>query len=335
MKGVTTFENSMRSRRIFLLALSSTAIVPSWVLAQQKPMLRIGWLSADKAANSPFFDAFRGGMRELGYIEGRNLLIETRFAEGSSEALDRFAVELVGLKPQIIVAQGGPATHPLQRTGATVPVVFGYSGDPVAGKVVASLARPGGNFTGITFLSLDLVGKRMGLLKEMLPGLKRVAIVANPGHPGEPDELRASQAAAKSLGLIVDYHQMRSESELDSALEAILKARDEAVDVFPDAFTLRYSEKIAAFAVKNRVPTISGWARFAEAGNLMSYGPNLRDVYRRLSLYVDKIAGGARPGELPVELPTSVELVVNLQAAKSLGTAIPQTMLMRASRVIE
>jgi putative ABC transport system substrate-binding protein len=179
------------------------------------------------------------------------------------------------------------------------------------------------------------VGKRMGLLKEMLPGLKRVAIVANPGHPGEPDELRASQAAAKSLGLIVDYHQMRSESELDSALEAILKARDEAVDVFPDAFTLRYSEKIAAFAVKNRVPTISGWARFAEAGNLMSYGPNLRDVYRRLALYVDKIVKGARPGELPVELPTSVELVVNLKAAKSLGTAIPQTMLMRASRVIE
>ena len=325
----------MRTRRILLLALASAAIVPRRVLAQRNATLRLGWLSSDKDASSPFFDAFRGGMRELGYVEGRNLVIEARFAEGSSEALERSALELVALKPQIIVTQGGPATHPVQRAGATMPVVFGYSGDPVAGKVVASLARPGGNFTGISFLSLDLVGKRMGLLKEMLPGLKRVAIIANPGHPGEPDELRASQAAAKSLGLVVDYHQTRTEAELDQAFGAILKARDEAVDVFPDAFTLRYSEKIAAFALKNRVPTISGWARFAEAGNLMSYGPNLRDVYRRLALYVDKIAKGARPAELPVELPTSVELVVNLKTANSLGAAVPQTVLLRASRVIE
>jgi len=325
----------MRTRRTLLLALASGAVVPGRVLAQRNATLRLGWLSSDKDANSPFFDAFRSGMRELGYVEGRNLLIEARFAEGSSEALERFAVELVALKPQIIVTQGGPATHPVQRAGATMPVVFGYSGDPVAGKVVASLARPGANFTGISFLSLDLVGKRMGLLKEMLPGLKRVAIIANPGHPGEPDELEASQAAAKSLGLVVDYHQTRTETELDRAFAEILKAHDEAVDVFPDAFTLRYSEKIAAFAVKNRVPSISGWARFAEAGNLMSYGPNLRDVYRRLALYVDKIAKGARPAELPVELPTSVELVVNLKTASSLGVAIPQTVLLRASRVIE
>lgn len=325
----------MRTRRILLLALASAAIVPGRVLAQRNATLRLGWLSADKDASSPFFDAFRSGMRELGYVEGRNLLIEARFAEGSSEALERFAVELVALKPQIIVTQGGPATLPVQRAGATMPVVFGYSGDPVAAKVVASLARPGANFTGISFLSLDLVGKRMGLLKEMLPGLKRVAIIANPGHPGEPDELRASQAAAKSLGLVVDYHQTRTEAELDSAFAALLKAHDEAIDVFPDAFTLRYSEKIAAFALKNRVPAISGWARFAEAGNLMSYGPNLRDVYRRLALYVDKIVKGARPAELPVELPTSVELVVNLKTASSLGVAIPQTVLLQASRVIE
>jgi putative ABC transport system substrate-binding protein len=274
-------------------------------------------------------------MKELGYVEGRNLVIEARFAEGSSEALDRFAAELIGLKPQLIVTQGGPATHPVQRAGATMPVVFGYSGDPVAGKLVASLARPGGNFTGISFLSLDLVGKRMGLLKEILPSLKRVAIIANPGHAGEPDELRASEGAAKSLGLDVDYHQTRTDSELDSALAAIVKARDGAIDVFPDAFTLRHGEKIAAFAVKNRVPAISGWARFAEVGNLMAYGPNLQDAYRRLALYVDKIVKGARPADLPIELPTSVEFVLNLKAAKSLGVAIPQTLLLRASRVIE
>ena len=274
-------------------------------------------------------------MRELGYVEGQNLRIEARFAAGSGEALDRFAVELVQLRPQVIVTQGGPATHPVQRAGGTVPVVFGYSGDPVAAKVVASLARPGGNFTGISFLSLDLVSKRMGLLKETLSGLKRVAILANPGHPGEPDELRVSQAAAQSLGVAVDYHQVRTEAELDDALAAVLKARDQAIDVFPDAFTLRYSEKIAAFAVTNRIPAISGWARFAEAGNLMSYGPNLQDVYRRLAIYVDKISKGAKPAELPVELPTSVEMVVNLKAAKALGVAIQQSVLLRANRVIE
>ena len=324
----------MRTRRTFLLALSSTALIPGAVLAQRNAVVRIGWLSAD-TPNSPFFEAFRTGMKELGYVEGRNLVIEARFAEGSTEVLDRFAVELVGLKPRVLVAQGGPGTHAAQKVGATMPVVFGYSGDPVAGKLVASLARPGGNFTGITFLSLDLVGKRMGLLKETLPTLKRVAIIANPGHAGEPDELRASQGAAKSLGLDVDYHQTRTESELDGALAEILKARDGAIDVFPDAFTLRHGEKIAAFAAQNGVPAISGWARFAEVGNLMAYGPNLQDVYRRLSLYVDKIVKGARPADLPVELPTSVEFVVNFRAAKSLGVAIPQTVLLRASRVIE
>lgn len=326
----------MPKRRTFLLVLSAAAVVPRWAGAQQRDtLLRIGWLSSDNAADSPFFDAFRDSMRELGYIEGKNLVIEARFAEGSSQALDRLAAELVASKPQIIVAQGGPATHPVQQAGATMPVVFGYSGDPVAGKLVASLARPGGNFTGISFLSLELVGKRMGLLKETLPGLKRVAIIANPGHPGEPDELQACRTAAKALGLIVDYHEARDEAELESAFAAISKGRTEAIDVFPDAFTLRYSEKIAAFAVKNRLLTISGWARFAEAGNLMSYGPNLRDAYRRLALYVDRIAKGARPAELAVELPTSVELIVNLKTAKALGTAIPQSVLARASRLIE
>ena len=334
MRSRRVIDKSRRTRRALLLALTSTALIPSGVLAQRNSMLRIGWLSADKA-DSPFFEAFRTGMKELGYVEGRNLVIDARFAEGSTAALDRFAVELVGLKPQVMVTQGGPATHPMQKAGATMPVVFGYSGDPVAGKLVASLARPGGNFTGITFLSLDLVGKRMGLLKETLPSLKRVAIIANPGHAGEPDELRASQGAAKSLGLDVDYHQTRTEPELDSALAAILKAGNGAIDVFPDAFTLRHGEKIAAFALKNGVPAISGWARFAELGNLMAYGPNLQDVYRRLAVYVDKIAKGARPAELPVELPTSVEFVVNLKSAKSLGIAIPQTVLLRTTRVIE
>lgn len=325
----------MNNRRKLIFAGTAVALLPRWVAAQPAKVLRIAWLSNDQAANSPFFDAFRSGMRDLGYIEGRNLAIEARFSEGSAERLDQLAAELIQLKPQIIVTQGGPATHPVARAGATMPVVFGYSGDPVEGKLVDSYARPGRNFTGISFLSLELVGKRMEFLKEALPGLKRVAIVARPEHPGEQGELRASQAAAKSLGLTIDYQQVRNESEFENALAAILKSRSEAIVVFPDAFMMRYSEKFAAFAAKNRIPAISGWARFAESGNLMTYGPNLRDVYRRLATYVDKIAKGAKPADLPVELPTTVELVVNLKTAKALGITIPNTILVRADKVIE
>jgi len=323
----------MATLRWTFAVVIATAALP--VLAQQATIFRIGWLSNDKPANSPFFDAFRGGMRDLGYVEGRNLVIEARFGEGSAERLDQLAAELVKLKPQIIVTQGGPATYPIVRAGATMPVVFGFSGDPVEGKVVESFARPGRNFTGVSFLSFDLVGKRMELLKEVIPGLKRIAIIANPQHPGEQGELRASQAAAKALGLMLEYFQGRGSPELEDALAAILKSRSEAIVVFPDAFTMRYSERIAAFAVKNRIPAISGWARFTDSGNLMSYGPNLRDVYRRLATYVDKILKGAKPADLPVELPTSVEMVVNLKTAKVLGIKIPQSILVRADRVIE
>ncbi len=326
----------MTNRRKLVIALGVGALLPRWAAAQvQGKVFRIGWLSNDIPANSPFFDAFRGGMRDLGYVEGRNLVIEARWGEGSASRLDQLALELVQLKPEIIVTQGGPATHPVVRAGATMPVVFGYSGDPVEGKLVNSYARPGGNFTGVSFLSLELVGKRMELLKEAMPGLKRVAIVARPEHPGEQGELRASQAAAKSLGLAVDYHQVRNESEFANALAAIVKSRSEAIVVFPDAFMMRYSEKLAEFALKNRIPAISGWAQFADRGNLMTYGPNLRDVFRRLATYVDKIFKGAKPADLPVELPMTVELVVNMKTAKTLHIKIPNSILVRASKVIE
>lgn len=274
-------------------------------------------------------------MRDLGYVEGRNLVIEARWGEGSAERLDQLAAELVRSKPEIIVTQGGPATHPVMRAGAIMPIVFGYSGDPVEGGVVNSFARPGRNLTGVSFLSLDLVGKRMELLKEALPGLNRVAIIARPEHPGEQGELRASQAAAKSIGLVIDYHQVRNGAELEDAFAGIVESRSEAIVVFPDAFMMRYSEKIAAFAAKNRIPAISGWAHFADHGNFMTYGPNLRDVFRRLATYVDKILKAAKPADLPVELPTSVELVVNMKTAKALGIKIPNSVLVRATKVIE
>jgi len=328
----------MNTRRKLIIAIGVSALAsPLSLLAQPATkVLRIGWLSNDRSSgNPPMFAAFREGLRDLGYIEGRNLVIDARWGEGSSERLEQLAVELVQSKPQIIVTQGGPATHPVINAGATMPVVFGYSGDPVEAGVVSSLARPGRNFTGVTFLSFDLVGKRMEMLKEAMPGLKRVAIIANPQHPGEQGELRASMAAAKALGLAIDYHQARNEAELENAFAAIVKSRSEAIDVFPDASILRHSEKIAAFALKNHIPAISGWAVFAERGNLMSYGPSLRDSYRRLATYVDKIAKGTKPADLPVELPTIFELVVNMKTAKALGIKIPNSILVRTDKVIE
>ncbi len=326
----------MNNRRKLVIAFGAGALLPRWAAAQTSKVWRIGWISNDRgSSNAPMFAAFREGLRDLGYVEGRNLVIDARWGEGSNERLEQLAVELVNSKPDVIVTQGGPATHPVIRAGATMPVVFGYSGDPVEAGVVSSLARPGRNFTGTTFLSFDLVGKRLELLKEVMPGLKRIAILANPQHPGEQGELRASQAAAKALGLSFQYFQAQNAAQLEEALAAILKSRSEAMDVFPDALIMRSRERIAEFATKNRMPTISGWAQFAEGGNLMSYGPNLRDVYRRLAIYVDKIVKGAKPADLPVELPTTVELVVNLKTAKALGITIPNSILVRANRVIE
>lgn len=325
----------MNARRRFLLALTAASMLPARGFAQPGKTLRVGWLSNDKSANSPFFEAFRQGMRDFGYVEGRNLVIEAKFSEGSVERLDQLAIELVGIKPDIVVTQGGPATYPLVRAKATMPVVFGFSGDPVEGKIVQSFARPGGNYTGATYMSFDLVGKRMQMLKEVLPNMKRVALLANPHHPGEQGELRVSTTAAKSLGLAIDYHEVRDEAEIENAFAAILKSHCDAIDAFPDAFIMRHADKIAAFTAKSKIPAISGWAQFAERGNLMSYGPNLRDSYRRLAIYVDKIAKGAKPAELPVELPTSVEMVINLKTAKTIGISVPNSILVRADKVIE
>jgi len=325
----------MNTRRNILLAISAGALMPLCVLAQPAKVLRVGWLSNDKSATSPFYEAFRNGLRDLGYVEGSDLVIEAKFGEGYSERLDALAVELVQWKPQIIVTQGGPATYPVIRAGATMPIVFGFSGDPIEGKLVKTLAHPGGNMTGMTFLSHELVGKRMELLKEVLPSLKRASVLARPQHPGEQAELRTTQSAAKTLGLAINYEPVNSDAELDKALAATLKSNSEAIVAFPDAGMMRYGEQIAAFSLKHRIPAISGWAQFANSGNLMSYGPNLRDVFRRLATYVDKIHKGARPADLPVELPTSVEMVVNMKTAKALGLKIPNSILLRADKVIE
>jgi len=325
----------MNHRRQLVLGLSVSALLPWQAFAQKSAVVRIGWVSNDRAVGSPFLDAVREGLRDFGYVEGRNLVIDARWGDGSIKRIDQLASDLVRSKPHVIVTHGGPSTYPVRRAGATMPVVFVFSGDPVEGGLVDSFARPGRNFTGISLMSTELIGKRMALLKEVMPSLRRVAVCSNPEHPGAQSELRASEAAAKSLGLVVEHFQVRTRAELDDMLPFVLTSRSEAIVVFPDAILMRYSEYISEFAIKNRIPAISGWALFAERGNLMSYGPNLRDSYRRVAFYVDKIVKGANPAELPIELPTTVELVVNLKAAKALGMTIPQSVALRTDRVIE
>ena len=325
-------------RRKFILCLLTAILLFTlpFAHAQQPAARRIGWLSNDRGIrNSWAFSAFREGMHDLGYVEGRNLTIDARWGEGSNERLAQLAVDLVKSNPQLIVTQGGPATYPVLRAGATMPIVFGFSGDPVEGKLVDSFAHPGRNLTGVSFLSLELVGKRMELLKEALPSLKRVAILANPQHPGEQSELHASQSAAKELGLALEYFQLPTTAKLDDTLPAIAKSHSEAIVVFPDAYMMGFTERIAEFAIKNRIPAISGWAQFAEGGNLMTYGPNLRDSFRRLATYVDKILKGAKPSDLPVELPMKLEFVINLKTAKQIGLTISPTVLYRADKVIK
>ena len=329
----------MNKRRKLLSALVVTALtgtcLPHWAMAQPAKVFRVGWIAMTApGAESPNLDAFRQGLRESGYIEGRNLILESRSADGSRERADQMVLELVHLKSDVIVSQGG-ATWSAVRHAGTIPVVMGYSGDPVEAKFVVSFARPGGTRTGMTWLALELVGKRIELLKEIAPGLKRVAIIANPEHPGDSSEFQAAQIAGRSLGISLSYFPTRNVAELERAFDAIGKQQIDGIVVQPDSFTIGQRERIAAFGLKRHVPTVSAWSQFAVSGTLMTYGPNLVVSYKRLAVFVDKILKGAKPADIPVELPTNVELAINLKTAKALGIKIPQSILVRADKVIE
>lgn len=325
----------MITRRIFLRGIAAAALAGAVPARAQSSSVRIGWVSNTRAADAGLFlDALRGGLKDLGYAEGRNLVIESRWGDDVAQKIEQNIAEMVAARPNVIVTQG-PAAPALRRQTATIPVVFGYSGDPVEAGMVKSFAHPGGNLTGIAFLTLELVGKRVQLLKEILPKAKRLAVVANPQHPGDAAERRISERAAADLGLAIDYFEARNGKELLELLPSLEKARSDAVMFFPLQFVISNRERIAEWAVRNRMPAISGWSQFADGGNLMTYGPNLVETYRRLAWYVDRILKGAKPANLPVELPTRVELVINLKAAKALGVAIPRSVLARADRVIE
>jgi ABC-type uncharacterized transport system substrate-binding protein len=304
--------------------------------AQQPPKVRkIGFLNTSGGVGdfSVSIEAFRQGMRELGYIEGQNILIEYRSAERGPQ-LATVATELVRQKVDVIVAAGGAAPAAKSAT-ATIPIVFLFSGDPVEARLIDSLARPGGNMTGITWLAFELVGKRLEILKEAVPKISRAAVLANPAHPGEQRELKETQSTARALGINLQYNQVRSTADVEVAFHTIIKENDNALLIFPDPVTNTHQRQIAEFAAKHRLPSMFGRKEPVEAGGLMSYGPKLEEVYKRVPAHVDKILKGAKPADIPVEQPTKFELVINLKTAKQIGLTIPPNVLARADKVIK
>lgn len=295
--------------------------------------VRIGWLAGSAGAlpTPAYLAALREGLRERAWIEGRNLTIDVRWGERASAAA--LTAELLRLKPQVLVAQGAMVLG-ARQVEAGVPVVFGFSGDPVEAGLVTSFDRPGGRFTGIAMQRLELVGKRLEILKEVMPRLSRVGILANPTHPGEQLELHASRTAAEQLGLTAQYLPVTSARDFDLAFPALVQGRAQAVVAFPDALVMSQARTIAEFARRHRVPAVSGWSEFADEGNLLTYGPNLRTTWKQAAGVVDRILRGARPQDLPVEQPASFELVVNLRAAEALGVVIPSGVALRADRVV-
>jgi putative tryptophan/tyrosine transport system substrate-binding protein len=318
---------------VFLVA--TFVLSPSYPAEAQKPptIRKIGFLGSAATPLIFSYDVFRQSLRELGYVEGHNIAIEYRTAEGRPRLLE-LANELVREKVEVIVAGGGPAARSTKDATNMIPIVFITSGDPVEAGFVDSIALPGRNMTGLSWLSFELVGKRLELLKEAVPRVSRVAILSNPQHPGEQRELRETQSSARAMGMTLDYHQTRTKAELDAAYEAISKQNVNGLLVFPEAVTLANRQGIVDFAAKRRLPSMLGWKEYVEAGGLMSYGPNRDESYRRIAVYVDKILKGTKPADLPVELPIRFELVINLKTAKDIGVTITPNVLARADRVI-
>jgi putative ABC transport system substrate-binding protein len=316
-----------------IVLLAATILAPAHVVEAQKPakVARIGFLTPE-IRTSGRLEAFRQGLRDLEYVEGKNIVIEHRGSEDESR-LAELASELVREKVDVIVTQGW-ATLSAKDAARSVPVVFGISGDPVEAGLVASLARPGGNMTGVTFLAFELVGKRLELLKETVPRVSRVAVLASPEHPGQQRELNETQSTARTIGANLLYHQVRNTTDVKTAFDAITKKNVNTLLAFPDPVTNSHRKQIAEFAVTQRLPSVFGWGDYVEAGGLMSYGPDHNALWRRLAMYVDKILKGAKPSELPVELPLKFELVINLKTAKQIGLTIPPNVLARADRII-
>ena len=325
--------SAMLSALSLLGALLSALSFPA-VAQQSAKIPRIGVLRAGSLPD-PFVEAFRQGLRDLGYVEGKTILIEYRYAEGKSDRLPNLAADLVRINSDVIVTADTPPTRAAMSATKEIPIIMGNVADPVAAGLVANLARPGGNVTGFSALAPQLDGKRLELLKETLPTVTRVAWVWDPGNPALTIRLKEMQAAAQALELKLQALEVRTPKELESAFEAAIREHAGALLV-PAVMVSPYRRQIVDFADKKRLPLIYDTREFVEqAGGLMSYGPDFSDLWRRAAAYVDKILKGAKPADLPVEQPTKFELVINLRAAKQIGLTIPPNVLARADRVIK
>jgi putative tryptophan/tyrosine transport system substrate-binding protein len=327
-------------RRTFMAMLTGGIVVaPFTAEAQQAAKIaRIGYLAPNLAASPHTHEAFRQGLRDLGYVEGRNVVIEYRDAEGKFERLHALAAELVALKVDVIVAPNTVGALAAKQATRTLPIVFATAGDPVTSGLVTSLARPGGNVTGLSILAPELVGKCLEQLKQAVPGVSRVAVLWEPGAVGERTDrvmLKAAEVAARALGVRLQFVEARGPADFDRAFSDMTRARAGALTVLGSTMFGTERRRLVDLAAKNRLPAVYPWREFVDAGGLMAYGTNVADLYRRAATYVDKILKGAKPADLPVEQPTKFELVINLKTAKALGLTIPQSLLQRADQVIQ
>jgi putative tryptophan/tyrosine transport system substrate-binding protein len=319
-----------------VLLASLLGVAPLFASDQPRAtMTHIGVLGATSAsAYAPYVEAFRQGLRDLGYIEGKNIQIEYRWAHGKYERLPELAAELARLKVALIVTHGTPGTQAAKGATTTIPIVMAVAGDAVATGLIAGIVHPGGNVTGSSFFFPELVAKRLELLKEAVPRVSRMGVLLNPANPANRPVIQALDPAATFLKVELQHVEVRAPEELDTAFATLIKRRVEAVAIVDDALIITQARRIAELARRNRLPTI-GFREYAEADGLMAYAVHFPDLWRRAALFADRILKGAKPADLPVEQPNKFELVINLKAAKALGLTIPQSLLLRADEVLE
>ena len=320
----------------FALCAMLLALCASAEAQQPTKIPRIGFLAVvSPSAVSDRIEAFRHGLRELGYVEGKNIVIEARYAEGKLERVPALAAELVYLKVDVILSGGPAATGPAKKETATIPIVMGFDTDPVGNGFVASLARPGGNITGFSILAPEISGKQLELLKEIVPKLSRVAVLGSSAEPANARTLRETELLAGAFKVQLQYLDVLAPKDIRPAFQAANKGRAEAMLALSNFVIISQRTQIADLAIKNRLPAIYPWPEFVEDGGLMTYSVSFADLFRRAATYVDKILKGAKPADLPVEQPKKFEFVINLKAAKQIGLTIPQRVLTRADKVIK
>ena len=325
----------MIDRRAFVVSALLSALAAPVLRAQSaRPPVQLGFLRI-VAPPKDYIDALEQGLRDRGYVLGRDVVIEYRFAEGREDQLDRLAKELVERKVAIIIVAGNQAARAAKNATRTIPIVMAVVNDPVASGLVASLARPGGNITGTSLLSSTLAGKRLELLKQVLPHVSRVAVLLNKDSPAHAIAWKETIVAATTLHIDVQPFEVQGAAMFDEAFARMIKSRMEALVLFEDAMFATERVRLAALAAKTRLPAVYGQRNSVDDGGLMSYGPSIVDAYRNAASFVDRILKGAKPGDLPIEQPTKFELVINLKTARALGLAIPQSLLLRADEVIQ